>query len=84
MRNVPFVGGVLKWDGVRMELIAVKLSPRSCKVGADIGGGGVAGRVDGKGEDALDEPSLTAAGVSRSSASTLPEAPAENSLSGRR
>ena len=45
----------------------------------------MAGRVEGRGEDALDEPSLAAAGASRSSASArLPEAPAENSLSGRR
>ena len=82
---MPFVGGVLKWEGVRMELIAVKLSPRSCKVGAEIEGGGVTGRVGGIGEEALEEPSLVAGGASLSSASArLPKLLPEKSLSGRR
>lgn len=85
MRNVPFDGGVLKWEGVIIEVIAVILSPRSCSVGADIGGGGVTGLVGGNGDEALDEPSLAAGGVSLSSFSgRLPGGSDEFSLSGRR
>ena len=41
MRNTPLVGGVLKWDGVSWAVMAVRLSPSSCKEGDGSEGGGV-------------------------------------------